>query len=128
MKIFQYFTLKILVFTLLIGGVIYLFENHLKPEWVHEDIWKILSFFFLLTWFSGMFVQYLMNLSKENSPNIIIGATGIRFLASAGFVALLLILGVENKILFVINFFLVYFSYLLFDIYGLMANLRPNSK
>ncbi len=128
MKVFQYFTFKILGFTLLIGGAIYLLETFLKQEWVHEAIWKILSFFFLLTWFSGMFVQYLIKLSKENSPNIIIGATGIRFLASAGFVAVVLILGVENKILFVVNFFIIYFLYLLFDIYALMANLRPNSK
>lgn len=57
-----------------------------------------------------------------------LGAIGIRLLGSIGFVAVMLFLGQENLILFVINFFVVYLFYLLFDIYMLIANLRPNSK
>jgi O-antigen/teichoic acid export membrane protein len=122
------FTLKILCFTLLIAGIFFLLQETWKPDWVHQKLWLILSFFALLTWLTGIFSMYLLSLSKENSPNIILGTTVIRFLASAGFIAILLVLGVENIILFVVNFFVIYFLYLLFDIYGVMANLRPNSK
>jgi len=121
-------TIKLFLFSLLIGGIFYVLQEHLKPEWVHESLWTILSFFVLLTWFTGMFSHYLLEISKENSVNILLGAIGIRFLASAGFVAVMLFLRVENLILFVVNFFIVYFFYLLFDIYTLLANLRPNSK
>ena len=122
------FTLKILCFTLLIAGMFFLLQETLKPEWVHHKLWLTLSFFALLTWITGIFSMYLLSLSKENSPNIILGASVVRFLASAGFIAILLVLGVENIILFVVNFFAIYFLYLLFDIYWVMANLRPNSK
>ncbi|ERM81893.1 hypothetical protein P872_07075 [Rhodonellum psychrophilum GCM71 = DSM 17998] len=128
MKPILIFTLKVLSFSLVIAGIVYSLQNFIMPELIHESVWKVLSFFALLVWASGLFVQYLMKLSKENSSNILLGATVIRFIASAGFVAILLVLGVENKILFVANFFAIYFLFLLFDIYSLMANLRPHSK
>ena len=128
MKTISRFTLKVLSFSLIIAGIIYILQNHIMPTLIHESVWKILSFFALLIWASGLFVQYLLKLSKENSSNILLGATVLRFLASSGFIAILLVLGVENKILFVGNFFAIYFLFLLFDIYSLMANLRPHSK
>lgn len=128
MKPIFIFTLKVLSFSLVISGIVYLLKNFFRTELIHETVWIVLSFFALLVWVSGLFVQYLMNLSKENSSNILLGATVIRFISSAGFVAILLVLGVENKILFVANFFAIYFLFLLFDIYSLMANLRPHSK
>jgi hypothetical protein len=127
MKAIKILTLKLLVFSLLIAGIIYLLQEFIKPEWVHETMWIILSFFVVLTWLTGMFTHYLLELSKENSVSIILGGIGIRFLASVGFVAILLFMGVENLILFVVNFFIIYFFYLLFDIYTLISNLRPNS-
>lgn len=120
-------TLKLLIFSLLIAGIIYLLKEFIKPEWVHEMMWIILSFFVLLTWLTGMFTHYLLAISKENAVNIILGGIIIRFLASVGFVAILLFVGTENLILFVVNFFIIYFFYLLFDIYTLISNLRPNS-
>jgi hypothetical protein len=127
MKAIKILTLKLLVFSLLIAGIIYLLQEFIKPEWVHETMRIILSFFVILTWLTGMFTHYLLELSKENSVSIILGGIVIRFLASIGFVAILLFMGVENLILFVVNFFIIYFFYLLFDIYTLISNLRPNS-
>jgi hypothetical protein len=126
MKAIKILTIKLLLFSLLIGGIFYLLQEYIKPDWVHESFWTILSFFILLTWLTGMFTHYLLQLSKDNSVNILLGSIGIRLLASIGFIAIMLIIGVENKILFVVNFFIIYFFYLLFDIYTLLANLRPN--
>jgi hypothetical protein len=128
MKAIKILTVKLLLFSLLIGGIFYVLQEYLKPNWVHESFWSILSFYILLTWITGAFTYYLLELSKDNSVNILLGAIGIRFLASICFVAIMLFLRVENIILFVVNFFIVYFFYLLFDIYTLLANLRPNSK
>ncbi|MCH7402543.1 hypothetical protein ACFOUP_17690 [Belliella kenyensis] len=122
------FTVRIIALTLVLAGLIYILQNHIQPTWVHDTIWKILSFFALLTWVTGAFVQYLMKISKENSSNILLGATAIRFMASLGFVVIFLLLDIENIILFVVNFFVIYLFYLIFDIYGLIANLRPHSK
>lgn len=128
MKAIKILTIKLFLFSLAVGGIFYLLQEYIKPEWVHESLWTILSFFVLLTWLTGMFTHYLLEISKENSVNILLGAIGIRFLASTGFVAIMLFLRLENLILFVVNFFIIYFFYLLFDIYTLLVNLRPNSK
>lgn len=128
MKAIGLLTIKLFVYSLLIGGVFFLLENFTQLQWVHNTVWVILSFFIILTWLTGMFSHYLLELSKDNSVNILLGATAVRFLASIGFVAIMLFLGQDNLILFVVNFFTIYFFYLLFDIYMLMANLRPISK
>ena len=126
-KIFD-LTVKLLLLSLFIAGLVYLISDLLQLHWIHESIWKIISFFLILTWLTGIFSNYLLEISKENSVNILLGAIGIRFLSSIGFIAIMLMLGQGNLILFVFNFFAVYLFYLLFDIYALIANLRPNSK
>lgn len=121
-------TVKLFLLTLIIAGLVYLIGDVFQLNWVHESIWKIISFFLILTWLTGVFSHYLLSISKENSANILLGTIGIRFLASIAFVVIMLVLGQENIILFVINFFVIYLFYLLFDMYGLIANLRPISK
>ena len=97
-----------------------------KDQRTHS--WEVLSFFAILTWLTGAFTNYLLQINKENSVNIILGGIALRFLASLGFVALYVVFGVENIILFVVNFFAIYLFYLVFDMYGLITNLRPISK
>lgn len=128
MKAIKILTLKLILLSLLLGGGIYLIQQYIKPTWIHESMWTIMAFFIILTWITGMFTHYLLQLSKENSVSILLGGIGLRLLSSIGFVAVMLMLGVENIILFIVNFFIVYFLYLLFDIYMLIANLRPNSR
>ncbi|EMS34376.1 hypothetical protein C943_03595 [Mariniradius saccharolyticus AK6] len=128
MKAIKILTLKLILLSLLLGGVIYVIQQYIKPAWIHESMWTIMAFFIILTWITGMFTHYLLQLSKENSVSILLGGIGLRLLSSIGFVAVMLMLGVENIILFIVNFFIVYFLYLLFDIYMLIANLRPNSR
>jgi hypothetical protein len=128
MKAVKILTLKLILLSLLLGGLIYIIQQYLMPTWIHESVWTILAFFIILTWITGMFTHYLLQLSKENSVSILLGGIGLRLLSSIGFVAVMLMLGVENIILFIVNFFIVYFLYLLFDIYMLIANLRPNSR
>lgn len=128
MKQITQFTGKLILLTLLIWAATYVIDKFLGFFWIHDSVIKIIIFFLILTWLTGIFTHYLLSISKENSVNILLGAIGIRLLGSIGFVAVMLLLGQENLILFVINFFVIYLFYLLFDIYMLIANLRPNSK
>jgi hypothetical protein len=121
-------TVKLFIYSLLIGGLVFVIQAFLRPDWIHSTFWIMLSFFMLLTWVTGMLTSYLIQISKDNSVNILLGAIGIRLMASIGFITIMLLLKTENIILFVVNFFTVYLLYLLFDIYGVIANLRPNSR
>jgi hypothetical protein len=128
MREILHLTIKLLILSFFIAGLVYLISEVFQLPWIHGSIWKIISFFLILTWLTGIFSYYLLKISKENSVNILLGAIGIRLLSSIGFIAIMLMIGQENLILFVINFFIIYLFYLLFDIYTLIANLRPNSK
>jgi hypothetical protein len=52
----------------------------------------------------------------------------IRILSSLGFIGILVVLGLENIILFIANFFIIFLFYMIFDIYIFISNLRPISK
>jgi hypothetical protein len=128
MKSILRLTIRLVILSILIFLTAYLIESVFKLQWIHNNISIIISFFLILTWLTGVFTYYLLSISKENSVNILLGSIGIRLLGSIGFVVVMLLLGQENIILFVINFFVVYLFYLLFDINMLIANLRQNSE
>lgn len=128
MQSIKILTVRLLIYSLIIGGLVYLLQEYIKPTWVHETVWTTISFFLILTWLTSAFSHYLIGINQENSVNIMLGALGIRFLGSLGYIGIMLFLGVENIILFVANFFVIYLFYLLFDMYGLITNLRPISR
>jgi hypothetical protein len=128
MQTIKKITVRLIIFSLVVGGLILLLQEYIKPTWVHDTAWSTLSFFVVLTWITSAFSHYLISINQENSINILLGALGIRFLGSLGYIGIVLFLGVENIILFVANFFVIYLFYLLFDMYGLIANLRPISR
>lgn len=128
MQSIKILTVRLLIYSLIIGGLVYLLQEFVKPSWVHETVWTTISFFLILTWLTSAFSHYLIGINQENSVNIMLGALGIRFLGSLGYIGIMLFLGVENIILFVANFFVIYLFYLLFDMYGLITNLRPISR
>lgn len=128
MKLFIVYSAKIIAFTLILAGVIFLVNSIWEPLWIHEKIELVVWFYFGLSFIVGLFSQYLLKISKENSVSILLGAGLIRLLASLGFVFIIIWSGAGNILWFVVNFFVVYLLYLLFDIYTFIANLRPHSK
>src|SRR5690606_22524931 len=104
------------------------FIQAISPHWIHEKIFWIIWFYFGLTLLAGLLTLFLLKISKENSVPILLGAGLIRLLASLMFVFLVLWTGTENLLWFVVDFFIIYLLYLLFDIYAFITNLRPRSK
>ena len=122
------FTLQLIVLTLALAGITLLLQDIADPQWIHEKtIWVVL-FYFVLTWFTGLLALYLLKISKENSVMILLGIGVLRITGSLAFVFLILWMGIENILWFVVNFFVIYLLYLLFDIYTFITNLRPRSE
>jgi hypothetical protein len=69
-----------------------------------------------------------MKLEAFTSVSVILGMTIIRLFCCIIFVFFILWLGHENLLWFVVDFFVIYLLYLLFDMYGLITNLRLHSK
>lgn len=122
------FTAKIMLLTALLSMLVGSLQYTLNPPFIHNNIWWIILFYALLSLGTGNISEKLLSKKKYNSVTILIGGVVFRLLASLAFVFVILYLGDENILWFVVNFFAVYLLYLLFDIYGLITNLRLHLK
>ncbi len=100
----------------------------LLPSIIHEDIWMILAFLATTTYLVGIISIWLLKGSSENLLQVKLLGMVTRILASLSFIAIMVFTGTENILLFVVNFFILFLFYLVFDIYVFLANLRPISK
>ena len=119
---FQY-----VVITILVAGLI-LFFNFFLPQIVHESIWIIFGFVAGLSYLLSVVTRWLYLKSPENLLSLKLLGMIIRILSSLGFIGILALLGLENIILFIANFFIIFLFYMVFDIYIFISNLRPISK
>lgn len=128
MKLYLIFTGRLILFTLILAGIIFFLQKDLQTVWIHELIGPVVWFYFGWTLLSGLLTLYFLRLSKDNSVPILLGAGLFRLLGSLGFVFVVLRMGTENILWFVVDFFIIYLLYLLFDIYTFITNLRPHSE
>jgi hypothetical protein len=115
------------VITMVVAGLILLFSSFL-PQIIHESIWSIFGFVVILSYLLSVVTQWLYLKSPENFLSLKLLGMVIRILSSLGFIGILAVLGLENIILFIANFFIIFLFYLIFDIYIFISNLRPISK
>ncbi|MCC5937732.1 MAG: hypothetical protein JJU34_10660 [Lunatimonas sp.] len=120
--------IQLVVVTLLVSLAIVALQWLAPGPWIHRQIWAITFFFAILTAITGMFSIHLLKNDKLNSVSIILGSTVFRLIVSLLFVFVLLWGEDENLLWFVVNFFIIYLLYLLFDIYSLITNLRLHLK
>ena len=96
--------------------------------YVHSFIWHILLFFVFITGFT----YYLTQLGYINDPDnfqvYYFASMGFRMVLSIGVVALYAWFFKDDRLSFVFNFFALYFLFTGFEIYSLLANLRPNLR
>jgi len=122
------FTVQLIVLSLILAGAVLLLQDVAGSQYIHETTLWVVLFYFVLTWLTGLLALYLLEISKENSVMILLGVGVLRITGSLAFVFLILWMGIENILWFVVNFFTVYLLYLLFDIYTFITNLRPRSE
>jgi len=127
MKFLSSIHFKYALVSLLVAATILLLEVVL-PKAIQSAIWNIFGFIAGLSYLLGVVTNWLYQKSPENFISLKFLAMLIRILSSLGFIGILVMLDLENIILFVANFFLLFLLFLIFDIYSFISNLRPNSK
>jgi len=127
MKYISSIHFKYIVMSLLLGGIILLLQ-FLLPQLIHSSIWIIFGFMAGLSYLLGVVTGWLYRQSPENLLSLKLLGMVIRILSSLGFIGILAVLELENIILFIANFFIIFLFYLIFDIYIFISNLRPISR
>jgi hypothetical protein len=100
----------------------------LTPSLIHTKIWEIVGFLAILSFLISLLNSFLLKILPENFFQIMVLAMILRFIASLVFIGVEVWPQMENIILFIADFFIVFLFYLVFDIYTFLANLRPISK
>jgi hypothetical protein len=98
------------------------------PQVIHPKIWEIYFFMVIVSFLISLLNGFLLKSFAENFFNIMVLAMILRFIASLVFIGIEVWPGMENIILFIADFFIIFLFYLVFDIYAFLANLRPISK
>ena len=119
--------LKFLLATVTLVILIFILQV-LLPVVIHSKIWEIVVFMAITSFLIGLLNAFLLKSFAENFFHIMVLAMILRFIASLGFIGLEVWPGMENIILFIADFFIVFLFYLVFDIYTFLSNLRPISK
>ncbi|MFZ6664190.1 hypothetical protein [Peijinzhouia sedimentorum] len=122
---------KIIGYSAFLAAIIFLLQNiSFTHHLIHSDIWTIFIFSFIVSILIGLANSYFVSRKDfaENLPQVFIASTVMRLLLSIFFVGIVLYLGVEDRLLWVINFFILYIFYLIFEIISLMTTLRPHSR
>ncbi|GHE54173.1 MULTISPECIES: hypothetical protein [Roseivirga] len=118
-----------LVFSLVLCGLVLLVQQiGTQKPLVHPYIWSIMVFSGVL----GMIVVAIAHwgmstMDAQSRPNIFLGLTVLRMLLSMAFIGITLYMGIEDRVLWVVNFFAVYLFYLVFEITTILSNLRAIS-
>lgn len=119
--------LKFLLFSGILAAIIAVLQV-IFPVIIHEKIWSIYFFMFFLSFFIGILNTYLVKNFPENFFQIMVLAMILRFIATLVFIGVAVWPTIDQAILFIADFFVVFLFYLVFDIYSFLANLRPISK
>lgn len=108
--------------------VVILILQVILPAVIHSKIWEIVAFMALASFLISLLNAFLLKNFGENFFQIMVLAMILRFIASLVFIGLEVYPKMENIILFIGDFFIVFLFYLVFDIYAFLSNLRPISK
>jgi hypothetical protein len=119
--------LRLLVFIACFSALIAGLQFFL-PVIMHPSVWQIIGFMGMLSLFAHFFMAFILRKNKELFLLAYFSNMIIRLLACVCFVVVVVFSGLENRIVFMANFFVVYLFFLGFEIYLLLANLRANSK
>lgn len=122
--------LKVVILTSVLIIAFFAFENidFLSP-FVHRYIYEMIIYSAVVALVVAYFSHYHMRSPRAAKYiTVILGSTTIRMILSIVILLIFLLRGAENRLILVINFLIVYLSYLLFEIYSIITNLRRISK
>jgi len=129
MKQFASPLLKIIVLTGVVAGLfVVMGYTESAAKFVHPMIWQVLILQFIVALIVTFYHAYFFSKKEENMVNVFLGSTLIRLTLSITIMVYLLFQTEEKRLVLVIDFFLVYLFYMVFEIMGIISNLRAISR
>ena len=118
--------ISLLLFTVAVVLILALLTYGFEVPYLHQALWYIVLFVFVLTALSLLVSQRGAQKSQEAVVKYVMGGTVIRFTLSILAIYIALKTGIPDRVTFVVNFMIMYFVFLAFELYSLLTTLRPN--
>jgi hypothetical protein len=99
-----------------------------KQSWFIPGFWLIFQFFSSLTFLICLSVIWGQRQNGTLGGQIFLGATTLKLVLCMTLALIYLHKYTVNDVVFVLNYFYLYFSYTAFEIYSLLSNLRVQNK
>jgi hypothetical protein len=93
-------------------------------EYIHASKWIIISFFVATSYLHHTFVNLGMRDDRSKFIEFYLISFTIKLILTLLFIGIILFAGVENRQLFVINFFVLYLFLTVFEINNILRKLR----
>ena len=117
---------KTLILTGIIIIIIYAAEMLGFGQFIHAQKWIILSFFVAISFLFHTLVALGFANNREQFVQFYLASVVFRLLLSMIFLTVALLMHVQQRELFVINFIVLYLCYTIFEISNLSRKLRHN--
>jgi hypothetical protein len=118
------FVLSFLLLAVVIAVPPLLLSRSAYAAWIDPHFWMIFGFITGLTFITTISVLIVGRINQEIYAQTFLGATMIKLLTCMFFCLFFLLKIKVNGVIFIANFFYVYFFNLVFEIYGLLRTLR----
>lgn len=129
MKKFLFQSLKIFGLTFALAGLVFLMFQFETLTWLlHESIWIILIGSGVIALLIAVYNANAISKSAQSFVPLFLGSMLIRFFLSIFLIGFLLFKYQDQRLILVFDFFIIYLFYLVFEIYSIIANLRPISN
>lgn len=129
MKKFLFQSLKIFGLTFALVGLVFLMFQFETLTWLlHESIWIILIGSGVIALLIAVYNANAISKSAQSFVPLFLGSMLIRFFLSIFLIGFLLFKYQDDRLILVMDFFIIYLFYLVFEIYSIISNLRPISN
>lgn len=118
--------LRLTAFTAGIALVMFAVKNYTATPFVHSNYLLIILFLYVLTLITSSFVLYGVKGNRARFNAFFFSGMIFRFFASIIFITIIALIGTTDVLFFVLDFFVLYLLYQVFEITSLMANLRSH--
>jgi len=123
---FGKFTLRLAAFSGIIAVALQLIFS--KTDLLPTSLWWAFGFMILITLIIYYISVFSLKMNVKNSMSLIFGSMFFRLFSSLFFVISYLVITGSRDIPYVVGFMLLYLLFQVFEIYHLVANLRPDLK
>jgi hypothetical protein len=118
--------IRIILFTIFIGIVLFSVSYFQIGIPIHPSKWSILIFFSIVSLVQHYLIMKGFEDNRENFVQMFLSSVIMRLLVCSAYIGAFFYKGVQQPVLYITTFFVLYLFFTCFELYGISRKLRQN--